>query len=60
MHLTLLGLEIATTIVVFAEEKDFEVLGVYVLEDLGLEVDPTTKGNPKPYWHSMLSVNFRL
>lgn len=35
--------ERATTIVVFAEEKDAEVLGVYALEGLGLEVDPTTR-----------------
>jgi len=35
--------ERATTIVVFAEEGDVEVLGVYALEGLGLEVDPTTK-----------------
>jgi len=33
----------ATTIVVFAEEKDNEVLGLHALEGLGLEVDPTTK-----------------
>jgi predicted aspartyl protease len=30
------------TIVVFGEEKDQEVLGVYALEGLGLEVDVTT------------------
>ena len=35
--------ERATTIVVFAEEGGAEVLGVYALEGLGLEVDPTTK-----------------
>ena len=35
--------EKATTIVVFAEEDDVEVLGVYTLEGLGLEVDPSTK-----------------
>jgi len=35
--------ERATTIVVFAEEGDVEVLGVHALEGLGLEVDPTTK-----------------
>ncbi len=35
--------EKATTIIVFAEEGDVEVLGVYALEGLGLEVDPTTK-----------------
>ena len=34
--------ERATTMVVFAEEGDLEVLGVYALEGLGLE-DPTTK-----------------
>ena len=34
--------ERATTIVVFAEE-DAEVLGVYALEYLSLEVDPITK-----------------
>jgi predicted aspartyl protease len=32
--------ERATTIVVFAEDGDTEVLGVYALEGLGLEVDP--------------------
>ncbi len=32
----------ATTIVVFAEEKDNEVLGLHALEGLGLEVDPVT------------------
>jgi len=35
--------EKATTIVFFAEEGDVEVLGVYALEGLGLEVDPATK-----------------
>jgi len=35
--------EKATTIVVFAEKGDAEVLGVHALEGLGLEVDPTTK-----------------
>jgi len=35
--------EKATTILVFAEEGDVEVLGVYALEGLGLEVDPVTK-----------------
>ena len=35
--------EKATTIIVFAEEGDVEVLGVYALEGLGLEVDPATK-----------------
>jgi len=29
--------------VVFAEETDAEVLGVTALENLGLEVDPTTR-----------------
>jgi predicted aspartyl protease len=33
----------ATTIVVFGEEGDTEVLGVYALEGLSLDVDPTTK-----------------
>jgi clan AA aspartic protease len=32
----------ATCIVVFAKEDDHEVLGVTALENLGLEVDPTT------------------
>ncbi len=32
----------ATTIVVFAEEKDNEVLGLHALEGLGLEIDPVT------------------
>jgi len=35
--------ERATTIVVFAERGDAEVLGVYALEGLGLEVDPVTR-----------------
>ena len=35
--------ERATTIIVFAEEGDVEVLGVYALEGLGLEVDPMTR-----------------
>ena len=35
--------ERATTIVVFAEEGDAEVLGAYALEGLRLEVDPVTK-----------------
>lgn len=35
--------EKATTMVVFAEKGDAEVLGVYTLEGLGLEVDPITK-----------------
>ena len=35
--------EKATTMVVFAEKGDSEVLGVYALEGLGLEVDPLTK-----------------
>ena len=34
--------ERATTIVVFGEPGDAEVLGVHALEGLGLEVDPTT------------------
>ena len=33
----------ATCIMVFAEEKDHEVLGVTALENLSLEVDPVTK-----------------
>ena len=33
----------ATTIVVFAEEEDNEVLGLHALEGLGLEVDPVTR-----------------
>ena len=33
----------ATTIVVFAEEQDNEVLGLHALEGLGLEVDPITR-----------------
>jgi len=32
-----------TTIIVFTEEGNVEVLGVYALEGLGLEVDPATK-----------------
>jgi predicted aspartyl protease len=35
--------ERATTIAQFAEDGDAEVLGVYTLEGLRLEVDPTTK-----------------
>jgi len=35
--------EKATTMVVFAEKGDAEVLGVYALEGLGLEIDPITK-----------------
>jgi predicted aspartyl protease len=35
--------ERVTTIVVFALEKDAEILGVHALEGLGLEVDPITK-----------------
>ena len=35
--------ERATCIVVFAEENDFEVLGVTALENLALEIDPVTK-----------------
>ena len=35
--------ERATTIVVFAEDEDAEVLGIYSLEDLRLEVDPVTR-----------------
>ena len=33
----------ATTVIVFAEERDNEVLGLHALEGLGLEVDPVTK-----------------
>lgn len=33
----------ATCIVVFAEERDHEVLGVTALENLGLELDPVTR-----------------
>ena len=33
----------ATTVAVFAEESDAEVLGLHALEGLGLEVDPVTK-----------------
>ena len=32
-----------TIIIVFTEEGNVEVLGVYALEGLGLEVDPATK-----------------
>ena len=35
--------ERATTIVVFAEDRDAEVLGIYSLEGLRLEVDPVTR-----------------
>ena len=35
--------EKATTIIVFAEEKDAEVLGAYSLEGLRLELDPITR-----------------
>ena len=34
--------EKATTVVVFGEEKDSNVVGVYALEGLRLEVDPLT------------------
>ena len=34
--------ERATSIIVFAEKGDASVLGVYSLEGLGFEVDPTT------------------
>ncbi len=40
--LELLG-EGATSIVVFGEEGDAQVLGTHALEGLGFEVDPTTK-----------------
>ncbi|MCP8315501.1 MAG: retroviral-like aspartic protease family protein [archaeon] len=46
--------ELATTIVVFAEEGDTQVLGVYALEGLGLEVDPVTKELRKA--ESMLAI----
>jgi predicted aspartyl protease len=35
--------EKATRIVVYADERDAQVLGVDSLEGLGLEVDPTSK-----------------
>ena len=35
--------EIATTIVVFGEERDKEALGVVTMEELGLELDPITQ-----------------
>ncbi len=35
--------ERATTIIVFAQESDAEVLGTYSLEGLKLEVDPVTR-----------------
>jgi clan AA aspartic protease len=35
--------ERATTMVVFAEKDDANVLGVHALEGLGLEVDPVSK-----------------
>jgi clan AA aspartic protease len=35
--------ERATTVVVFAKEKDKEVLGVHAMEGLQLEVDPVSK-----------------
>ena len=37
-----IGKEKAVTVVVLAERKDAEVLGVHALEGLGMEVDPTT------------------
>ncbi len=40
--LELLG-ERSTSIVVFGEEVDAQVLGAHALEGLGFEVDPTTK-----------------
>ena len=39
--------QLVTTIVVFAREKDQEVLGVYALEGLGLEIDPLKKAVKK-------------
>ena len=35
--------ERTTTIIVFAEDEDAEVLGIYSLEGLRLEVDPVTR-----------------
>ena len=35
--------EVAPTVVVFAEEEDQPVVGLHMLESLGLEVDPTTR-----------------
>ena len=35
--------ERATTVAVFAENEDAEVLGVHAMEGLRLEVDPVTK-----------------
>jgi len=35
--------EMVTSIVVFAEKDDVEVMGVVALESLALEVDPITK-----------------
>lgn len=35
--------ERATSIIVFAEKGDASVLGVYSLEGLGFEIDPTTR-----------------
>lgn len=33
----------ATTVVVFAEDGDYEALGLHALEELRLEVDPVAK-----------------
>lgn len=35
--------EVAPTVVVFAEEEDQSVVGLHMLESLGLEVDPTSR-----------------
>mgnify|MGYP001772687304 CR=1 FL=1 len=43
MRLLLRALVRATTIVVFAQEGDAEVLRAYLLEGLRLEVNPMTK-----------------
>lgn len=39
--------EQTTTVVVFAEEGDEEVLGIHALEGLAMEVDPVAKGLKK-------------
>ncbi len=44
--------ERATTIVVFAEKGDEEVLGVYALEGLGLEFDPVAEKLKKSQGHT--------
>lgn len=45
----------AYSVVVFGEELDAEVLGVTTLEELGLQVDPTT-GELKPLELLLLSL----